>query len=128
MIWREIHPDWMLGKRNKRRVFVQELGRALVTPFTAQREASAAVVRAVKATTAAALRQLYPGGARPKRPSSIAQAAAAAPLRASKRKRCQMCPRKKDLKTLCAGVKNTSARAAHLSIAICVRNNTGWAM
>ena len=33
VMWREIHPDWMLGKRNKRRVFLQELGRALVTPF-----------------------------------------------------------------------------------------------
>ena len=38
VMWREIHPDWMLGKRNKRRVFLQELGRALVTPFIAQRE------------------------------------------------------------------------------------------
>ena len=104
VIWREIHPDWMLGKRNKRRVFLQELGRALVTPFIAQREstprteAAAAVVRAVKTTTAAALRQLYPGGARPKCPASIALAAAA-PLGASKRKRCQMCPTKKDFKT-----------------------------
>ena len=104
VIWRKIQPDWMPGKRNKRRVFLQELGKALVTPFIAQRErtprtkASAAVVRAVKATTAATQRALYPGGARPKRPASIALAAAA-PLRVSKRKRCQMCPRKKDCKT-----------------------------
>ena len=89
VMWREIHPDWMLGKRNKRRVFLQELGRALVTPFIAQRERTPHT----EASTAAALRQLYPGGARPKRPSSIAPAAAA-PLRVSKRKRCQMCPRK----------------------------------
>ena len=68
-------------------------------------EASAAVVRAVKATTAAALRPLYPGGARPKHPASIALAAAASPLGASKKKRCQMCPRKKDFKThtVCRG-------------------------
>ena len=56
VIWREINPDWMRGKRNKRRVFLQELGEALVTPFIARREriprteASAAVVKAVKAT------------------------------------------------------------------------------
>ena len=121
VIWREIHPDWMLGKRNKRRVFLQELGRDLVTPFIAQREstprteAAAAVVRAVKATTAAALRPLYPGGARPKRPASIALAAAA-PLGASKRKRCQMCPRKKDLKThtVCRGCKKYICKGCSL--------------
>ena len=55
VIWREIPPDWMPGKRNKRRVFLQELGKALVTPFIAQRHESPTwkrpVVRAVKATT-----------------------------------------------------------------------------
>ena len=38
VIWREIYPDWMPGKRNKRRAFLQELGEAAVTPFIAQRE------------------------------------------------------------------------------------------
>ena len=95
MIWREIHPDWMQGKWNKRRVFLQELGRES-TPRT---EASAAVVRAVKAAAAAAPRALDPGDARPERPASSTAPAAAAPLGASKRKRCQMCPRKKDFKT-----------------------------
>ena len=122
VIWREINSDWMPGKRNKRRVFLQELGKALVTPFITRRErirrteASAArrhpphggirpVVRAVKATTAAAQRALYPGGARPKCPASSVALAAAAPLGASKRKRCQMCHRKKDCKThiVCRG-------------------------
>ena len=111
VMWREIRPDWMLGKRNKWRVFLQELGRALVTPFIAQRERTPRT----EASTAAALRQLYPGGARPKRPSSIAPAAAA-PLRASKRKRCQMCPRKKDLKTqtVCSGCKKYICKGCSL--------------
>ena len=136
VIWREIHPDWMLGKRNKRRVFLQELGKALVTPFIAQRERtpltepSAVVVRAVKATTAAAQRALDPGGARPKRLASSIALAAAAPLGASKKKRCQMCPRKKDCKThnVCHGCNKSSARAAHLSTALRVHPNMGWAM
>ena len=111
VIWREIHPDWIPGKRNKRRVFLQELVKALVTPFIAWREriprmeASAAVVRAVKATTATTQRALDPGDTRPKPPASSIALAAAALLGASKRKRCQMCPRKKDCKThtVCRG-------------------------
>ena len=69
VIWRAIHRDWMPGKRNKQRVFLEDLGKALVTLFIARRERiprmemSAAVVRAVKATTAPAQRALDPGGA-----------------------------------------------------------------
>ncbi|CAB1350802.1 unnamed protein product [Coregonus sp. 'balchen'] len=33
VIWRELNPTWMPGKRNKRRVFLEQLGKALVTPF-----------------------------------------------------------------------------------------------
>ena len=41
----------------------------------------------------------------------------------------QIGPRKKDCKPPCAaGVTNTSARAAHLSIALRVRPNMGWTM
>ena len=38
VIWREINPDWITGKWNKRRVFLEQLGKALVTPFIARRE------------------------------------------------------------------------------------------
>ncbi|KAJ8398088.1 hypothetical protein AAFF_G00431650 [Aldrovandia affinis] len=54
VIWREINPTWMPRKRNKRRVFLEQLGKALVTPFIKRREhlprteASAAVVKAVQ--------------------------------------------------------------------------------
>ncbi|XP_053285620.1 piggyBac transposable element-derived protein 4-like [Pleuronectes platessa] len=60
VIWREVNPDWMPGKRNKRRVFLERLGKALVAPYIARRErvprteASAAVVKAVKVAAAAA--------------------------------------------------------------------------
>uniref|UniRef100_A0A669CW59 PiggyBac transposable element-derived protein domain-containing protein n=1 Tax=Oreochromis niloticus TaxID=8128 RepID=A0A669CW59_ORENI len=32
VLWREIHPDWMSGKLNKRRLFLERLGKALVLP------------------------------------------------------------------------------------------------
>ncbi|XP_045067740.1 piggyBac transposable element-derived protein 4-like [Coregonus clupeaformis] len=57
VIWRELNPTWMPGKRNKRRVFLEQLGKALVTPFIQRRarlprtEASAALVKAVQRAT-----------------------------------------------------------------------------
>ncbi|CAJ1074266.1 piggyBac transposable element-derived protein 4-like [Xyrichtys novacula] len=54
VIWRELNPEWMPQKRNKRRVFLERLGKALVTPLIERRErlprteASAAVVRGVR--------------------------------------------------------------------------------
>ncbi|XP_038841602.1 piggyBac transposable element-derived protein 4-like, partial [Salvelinus namaycush] len=38
VIWREINPDWMPGKRNKRRVFLEQLGKALVKPLIQRRQ------------------------------------------------------------------------------------------
>ena len=126
VIWREINPDWMLGKRNKRRVFLEQLGKALVTPFIARRErfprtdASAAVVKAVKAAAAAAQRAVdY--DARPECPASSIPLAAA-PLGASKRKRCQICPRKKDCKThtMCRGCNKYICKGcSHVYCATC---------
>ena len=87
----------MPGKRNKRRVFLEQLGKALLTPFIARREriprteASATFVNAVKAAAAnatTAQRALDHGNTGPERPAS-STALAAALLGASKRKRCQ---------------------------------------
>lgn len=50
-IWREINPTWMLHKLNKRRVFMEKLGKALAFIKRKERvhtEASAAVVKAVQ--------------------------------------------------------------------------------
>nr|XP_013771544.1 PREDICTED: piggyBac transposable element-derived protein 4-like [Pundamilia nyererei] len=33
VLWREIHPDWMPGKLNKRRLFLERLGKALARPM-----------------------------------------------------------------------------------------------
>ncbi|XP_062308098.1 piggyBac transposable element-derived protein 4-like [Osmerus eperlanus] len=51
VIWREVNPNWMPRKRNKRRFFLEQLGRALVTPLIERRRclprtgAAAAVVK-----------------------------------------------------------------------------------
>ncbi|XP_047206254.1 uncharacterized protein LOC124858308 [Girardinichthys multiradiatus] len=53
VIWREINPTWMSHKQNKRRLFLEQLGKALVTPLIERRkqvprtEPSAAVVKAI---------------------------------------------------------------------------------
>ncbi|KAJ7984206.1 hypothetical protein DPEC_G00364900 [Dallia pectoralis] len=105
MIWREVHPDWMPGKRNKRRVFLERLGKALVRPLIERRvtlprtEASASVVRAAHEEALCGTPPndvLDPDAMGPRAP---APEAPVPDNRASKRKRCQMCPSKKDRKT-----------------------------
>lgn len=75
-----------LDKQNKRRVFLVQLGKALIYPLIKRREhvpcteAPAAVVKAVQRVH--------------DQPEELAS-----PAGASKRKRCQFCPQKKDCKT-----------------------------
>jgi hypothetical protein len=38
VIWNKINPTWMPDKQNKRRVFLEQLGKALVTPHIQRRE------------------------------------------------------------------------------------------
>ncbi|XP_038141219.1 uncharacterized protein LOC119783663 [Cyprinodon tularosa] len=58
VIWIEINPTWMSHKHNKRRVFLEQLGKALVTPLIERRkhvprtEASEAVVKAIQSAAA----------------------------------------------------------------------------
>ncbi|XP_071029739.1 piggyBac transposable element-derived protein 4-like [Oncorhynchus clarkii lewisi] len=105
VIWREIKPDWMPGKRNKRRVFLEQLGKALVKPLIQRwqhlprTEAASALVKVLQSATAAAA-----AAPRDQQRQGPAADTAAAPLvapatGASKRKRCQLCPPKKDSKT-----------------------------
>ncbi|XP_026011711.1 piggyBac transposable element-derived protein 4-like [Astatotilapia calliptera] len=41
VLWREIHPDWMPGKLNRRRLFLERLGKALARPMLEARAALA---------------------------------------------------------------------------------------
>ncbi|KAE8298350.1 hypothetical protein D5F01_LYC02844 [Larimichthys crocea] len=85
VIWREINPTWISHKKNKWRVFLEQLGKALVTPLIERRkhvprtEASAAVVKAIQSAGAPD---------KPEDPATTATSLA----KASKRKRCQFCP------------------------------------
>ncbi|XP_064814049.1 piggyBac transposable element-derived protein 4-like [Oncorhynchus masou masou] len=58
VIWREINPDWMPGKRNKRRVFLEQLGKALVKPLIQRRQR-------LPAPAASALVKVLRGGVYP---------------------------------------------------------------
>ncbi|XP_071747453.1 piggyBac transposable element-derived protein 4-like [Lepeophtheirus salmonis] len=90
VIWREINPTWMSHKSHKRRVFLEQLGKALVAPLIERRknvprtEASAQIVKA------------FQSAGLPDRPDDQASTST---FKASKRKRCQFCPKEKDNKT-----------------------------
>ncbi|XP_071315182.1 piggyBac transposable element-derived protein 4-like [Trachinotus anak] len=80
VVWTAIHPTWNQGKSFKRRLFLAELGKALVTPLIQRRQhiprtpASASRVRSVQAPApAAALAALPQQG------------------HGQKRKRCELC-------------------------------------
>ncbi|KAE8287276.1 Adhesion G-protein coupled receptor G4 [Larimichthys crocea] len=133
VIWRELNPDWLPGKRNKRRVFLEQLGKALIAPLIERRthlprpEAAAAVVKTYRlagggggevppppppppSSSSSSVSASAPSlGGEPHDPTQAqAQAQIRAPtstapvnppIPASKRKRCQVCPSKKDCKT-----------------------------
>ncbi|XP_045073157.1 uncharacterized protein LOC123486044 [Coregonus clupeaformis] len=93
VIWRELNPTWMPGKRNKRRVFLEQLGKALVTPVHTKKgpspshEASAALVKAVQRATYRDQPRRDHAPAAPDHAAPPAQAPN--PAQPSKRKRCQ---------------------------------------
>ncbi|KAI7802694.1 putative piggyBac transposable element-derived protein 4-like, partial [Triplophysa rosa] len=85
VIWREINHDWVDGKLNRRRIFLEQLGQALVRPHIERRRslpktsAAAAMVKEIQATQP--------------RP------AVASPPQGQKRSRCQVCTHRNDCKT-----------------------------
>lgn len=89
VIWRELNPTWRASVRNWRRHFLEELGKALVTPCMQKRQhlprtaASAALVRAVQ----------------PPQPGTGTDVPHEDNRRGQKRKRCNFCPPKKHCKT-----------------------------
>ncbi|XP_026017116.1 piggyBac transposable element-derived protein 4-like [Astatotilapia calliptera] len=95
VLWREIHPDWMPGKLNRRRLFLERLGKALARPML---EARAALARGPGGGGGGG------GGGRVAARGATAEAASnnnATPRDSSpvKRRRCRVCPRSKDVKT-----------------------------
>ncbi|XP_033960769.1 piggyBac transposable element-derived protein 4-like [Pseudochaenichthys georgianus] len=94
-LWMAINPEWNQKKLQRRRIFLEELGKALVTPHMQRRQhmprnpASVAILRKMVATPAAT-------PARPTQPQSAVPEIAPC---ASKRKRCEVCGPSKDSKT-----------------------------
>ncbi|CAJ1087251.1 piggyBac transposable element-derived protein 4-like [Xyrichtys novacula] len=119
VIWRELNPEWMPQKRNKRRVFLERLGKALVTPLIERRErlprteVSAAVVRGVRRAVS---RSRTRGEGEDVEVTEAAGAASGADDPTGARKRCQFCPRAKDNKTstVCSGCKKYICKSCSL--------------
>nr|XP_033488734.1 piggyBac transposable element-derived protein 4-like [Epinephelus lanceolatus] len=112
VLWTEINPAWHPGKSQKRRLFLEALGRELVEPLIKRRRvlprtpASVSVVLDVQrgASSTSAGASPSPSPTKAARPSPI-KAARPSPIKApppspsAKRKRCRFCPSKKDNKT-----------------------------
>ncbi|CAB4055747.1 unnamed protein product [Lepeophtheirus salmonis] len=87
VIWREINPTWMSHKIHKRRVFLEQLEKALVAPLIERRknvprtEASAQIVEA------------FQSAGLPDLPDNQASTST---FKESKRKNYQFCPKEKD--------------------------------
>jgi hypothetical protein len=84
VICNKINPTWMPDKQNKRRVFLEQLEKALVTPHIQRRECFP------HTTTSAALVEAVQGAESCPDPPEAAAGA-------GKRKRCQICPPKEGL-------------------------------
>ncbi|XP_053356860.1 ribonuclease inhibitor-like [Clarias gariepinus] len=100
VVWTEIDPGWNGEKTFKRRLFLEELGKSLVSPFIERREqlsrteASVRLVRELQPTpTPSSSDKNHEGDSR------------------RKRKRCQSCPANKDRKSnTCKKINATHAR------------------
>ena len=117
VLWRELRPEWMRGKLNKRRAFLERLGEELVTPLVERRrrlprtDASAALVKkaaAARYSASAEVEEEAEEGEEGDEAHGHGRAepdAADDPTGPGKRKRCQRCPRSKDRKTsiVCCG-------------------------
>ncbi|XP_051765771.1 piggyBac transposable element-derived protein 4 isoform X2 [Ctenopharyngodon idella] len=109
VLWMEINPTWQKTKKHRRRLFLEELGEALVTPYMKRRHclprtlASQNMVKEAQACSSV-------NEATPQPPSyskvmegherSLRKKAPLSPVSTpSKRKRCQVCESKKSTKT-----------------------------
>ncbi|XP_053171655.1 piggyBac transposable element-derived protein 4-like [Scomber japonicus] len=108
VIWRELNPSWLSGKRNKRRVFLERLGKQLVAPLIRRRARFPRTVAAADVVRANTDRNRDRDRDRdrdredhhdPPRLAAESDSAAADGSRTRKRKRCEMCTEKKDRKT-----------------------------
>ncbi|XP_067248688.1 piggyBac transposable element-derived protein 4-like [Chanodichthys erythropterus] len=84
VVWREINPSWERGKSTQRRIFLEQLGKALVSPLMERRQ------HLPRAPASASILKRQWDSSNAPGPSTEPQ---------PKRTRCQVCPRAKDAKT-----------------------------
>ncbi|XP_051915601.1 piggyBac transposable element-derived protein 4-like [Hippocampus zosterae] len=114
VVWTEVSTGWNIGKFNRRRLFLEELGKALVRPHIERRQrvprapGSAELVRELQAASKAAT-STGSTGLRP------------VDAKGTKRKRCQFCPSNKDRKTTttCHNCKKYICREHMQTFAFC---------
>ncbi|XP_055010215.1 piggyBac transposable element-derived protein 4-like [Boleophthalmus pectinirostris] len=101
VLWRELNPTWMSARRNKRRIFLEQLGKELVTPLIQRRrrmprtETSLAVVLGIQRQGQGQEEEEQ----EEEQEEEEEQQQDNRPKTSNKRKRCQICPSKKDRKT-----------------------------
>ncbi|KAM4031867.1 LOW QUALITY PROTEIN: piggyBac transposable element-derived protein 4-like [Anomaloglossus baeobatrachus] len=131
VLWTHIHQGWNSKTKNKRRMFLEELGRSLVKGHIDQRErvprdpGAAALVRQLQSSTSAsptATQRASSPASSSTSPASTSTTTATTPVRPpdSKRKRCQVCPSNKDRKTTsCFACKKYLCREHTKSVTFC---------
>lgn len=88
VLWREINPDWNKNVLYKRRLFLEELGKQMVTPYMLSRqhkprtEQASAVIKKIQDQR-----------------GDVAVPSTSGTISKNKRARCNMCPSKCDNKT-----------------------------
>ncbi|CAM4608293.1 unnamed protein product [Leuciscus chuanchicus] len=90
VVWKAINPEWERGKCFKRRLFLEQLGKALVSPHMKSRKRLPRTPASVNV-----LKKIQD-------PSSDSEEESPGPSTkppSSKRKRCEVCPRNKDTKS-----------------------------
>lgn len=115
--WKEINPAWERGKCFQRRLFLEQLGKALVSPHMKSRKHLPR-----KPASVNLLRKMQD-------PPSDSEEAPGPSIQppSSKRKRCQVCPRSKDVKsrwhctcTNCKNCKILSVLHCAFSLVVCI--------
>ncbi|XP_030582068.1 piggyBac transposable element-derived protein 4-like [Archocentrus centrarchus] len=101
VLWRELNPAWMPGKRNKRRLFLERLGKELAADAAAAREGTKERARG-NGGNGDGKSDNATGSSRDGRRGGESEASSEA-----RKKRCRMCPRSRDAKTktLCRGCR-----------------------
>lgn len=87
VLWREINPGWKRNNLHKRRLFIEELGKLLVTPYISSRANKPRTEQA-----AAIVRSLQPQ-------ELVRNTGLGTPRHTAKRARCKFCPSTCDNKT-----------------------------